>query len=193
MGTSLTSAAGTVETAKFVVGARCRVLDDDDADVVPGSGVTGRVVLAPPSPVEYHKDPEKSARTFRTIGGERYVVSGDLARIEADGAITLLGRGSACINTAGEKVFPEEVEEALKLCSGVADALVFGAPDPAWGQAVTAVVRTGDGYDEARVREALRTRLAGYKQPKRIVVTAEPLRGPNAKADYAAAKRIAGA
>ena len=193
MGTSLTSAAGTVETAKFVVGARCRVLDDDDADVVPGSGVTGRVVLAPPSPVEYHKDLEKSARTFRVIGGDRYVVSGDFARVEADGAITLLGRGSACINTAGEKVFPEEVEEALKLCPGVADALVFGVHDPMWGQAVTAVVRAADGYDETCVREVMRTRLAGYKQPKRIVATRETLRGPNAKADYAVARRIAAA
>ena len=193
MGTAITSAAGTVETAKFVVGPRCRVLDDDDRDVVPGSGDTGKVVLAAPAPVEYHKDPEKSARTFRTIAGERYVVSGDFARVEADGAITLLGRGSACINTAGEKVFPEEVEEALKLCPGVADALVFGVPDPTWGQAVTAVVRTADGYDEACAREMLRTKLAGYKQPKRIHATADTLRAPNGKADYAAAKRIAGA
>lgn len=191
MGTALTSAAGTVETARFTVGPRCRVLDDDDRDVAPGSDVTGKVVLAAPAPIEYHKDPEKSARTFRTIAGERYVVSGDFARVEADGAITLLGRGSACINTAGEKVFPEEVEEALKLCSGVVDALVFGVADPVWGQAITAVVRAGDGYDEAAVRQSLRQRLAGYKQPKRIVVTVEPLRGPNAKADYAAAKRIA--
>ena len=193
MGTAITSASGTIETAKFVVGARCRVLDDDDRDVLPGSGVTGKVVLAAPAPVEYHKDPEKSARTFRMIRGERFVVSGDFARVEADGTITLLGRGSACINTAGEKVFPEEVEETLKLCPGVVDALVFGAPDPMWGQAVTAVVRIADEYDEACVRDVLRSRLAGYKQPKRIVATAESLRAPNGKADYAAAKRVAGA
>lgn len=192
MGTAITSAAGTVETARFFVGARCRVLDDDDRDVAPGSGATGKVVLAAPAPVEYHKDPEKSARTFRTIAGERYVVSGDFARVETDGAITLLGRGSACINTAGEKVFPEEVEEALKLCPGVADALVFGVPDPTWGQAVTAVVRTAEGYDETCAREVLRGKLAGYKQPKRIVATGETLRAPNGKADYGAARRIAG-
>ena len=192
MGTAVTSAAGTVETAKFTVGARCRVLDDDDRDIVPGSGATGKVVLAAPAPIEYHKDPEKSARTFRTIGGERYVVSGDFARVEADGSVTLLGRGSACINTAGEKVFPEEVEEALKLCPGVADALVFGAPDPTWGQAVTAVVRTTGDYDEGCVRDVLRGKLAGYKQPKRIVATAETLRAPNGKADYTAARRVAG-
>ena len=192
MGVSLTTKDGTVETAKFVVGPRCRVLDDDDKDVVPGSGVTGKVVLGPPNPVEYHKDPEKSARTFRMIDGARYTVSGDFAQVAEDGSVILLGRGSACINSAGEKIFPEEVEEALKLCPKVDDALVFGMPDPKWGQAVAAVVQSANGFDEGAARDVLRTRLAGYKLPKLIVATGETLRAPNGKADYAKAKGLAG-
>ncbi len=190
MGTSITTREGTVETAKFVVGPRCRVLDDDDRDVVPGSGVTGKVVLGPPNPVGYHKDAEKSARTFREIDGIRYTISGDFAQVNVDGTLVLLGRGSACINSAGEKIFPEEVEEALKLCAAVDDALVFGTPDPKWGQAVTAVVQVSGGFDEASARADLRTRLAGYKLPKLIVATSDSLRAPNGKADYDAAKRI---
>lgn len=192
MGVSLTTKDGTVETAKFVVGPRCRVLDDDDKDVVPGSGVTGKVVLGPPNPVEYHKDPEKSARTFRMIDGARYTVSGDFAQVAEDGSVILLGRGSACINSAGEKIFPEEVEEALKLCPKVDDALVFGMPDPKWGQAVAAVVQSSNGFDEGAARDVLRTKLAGYKLPKLIVATGESLRAPNGKADYAKAKGLAG-
>ena len=193
MGASLTTRDGTVETAKFMVGPRCRVLDDDHRDVTPGSGVAGKVVLGPPNPIGYHKDPEKSARTFRVIDGVRYTVSGDFAEVAADGTLILLGRGSACINSAGEKIFPEEIEEALKLCPKVEDALVFAVPDDKWGQAVAAVVRAGPDFNEGATRDALRHRLAGYKQPKLLVATAEPLRGPNAKADYAAARRIAGA
>jgi fatty-acyl-CoA synthase len=193
MGTSLTTRDGTTETAKFVIGGRCRVLDDDDRDVVPGSDVTGKVVLAPPTPLHYHNDPEKSARTFREIDGVRYTVSGDFAKVNADGSIVLLGRGSACINSAGEKIFPEEVEEALKVCPSVADALVFGTPDPKWGQAVTAVVQAAPGYDEAEVRAELRKHLAGYKQPKQLIATEQGLRAPNGKADYAKAKALAGA
>lgn len=191
MGASVTSKDGTVETAKFMVGPRCRVLDDNDQPVAPGSGVTGKVVLAPPNPVEYHKDPEKSARTFRVIDGVRYTVSGDFAQVAEDGTLILLGRGSACINSAGEKIFPEEVEEALKLCPKVDDALVFGMPDPKWGQAVAAVVQS-DGFDEDAARDVLRHKLAGYKLPKLIVATGESLRAPNGKADYAKAKSLAG-
>jgi 3-oxocholest-4-en-26-oate---CoA ligase len=192
MGASLTTKDGTVETAKFMVSPRCRVLDDDDRDVVPGSGVTGKVVLGPPNPIEYHKDAEKSARTFRIIDGARYTVSGDFAQVNADGTLVLLGRGSACINSAGEKIFPEEVEEALKLCPCVDDALVFGVPDPKWGQAVAAVVQRAAGYDEGHVRDMLRTKLAGYKQPKMLFATEASLRAPNGKADYAKAKTLAG-
>lgn len=192
MGASVTTRDGTVETAKFMAGPRCRVLDDDDKDVVPGSGATGRVVLAPPNPIEYHKDPDKSARTFRMIDGVRYSIAGDFAQVAADGTLILLGRGSACINSAGEKIFPEEVEEALKLCPKVEDALVFGVPDPKWGQAVAAVVRVQPDFNEGATRDALRERLAGYKQPKLIVATEQSLRAPNGKADYGKAKELAG-
>ena len=192
MGVSITTREGTVETAKFMVSPRCRVIDEDDRDVAPGSGARGVVALGPPNPIEYHKDAEKSARTFRIIDGVRYSIPGDFAQVAADGTLILLGRGSACINSAGEKIFPEEVEEALKLSPGVKDALVFGIPDPKWGQAVAAVVQADGGYDEAAVRDDLRARLAGYKQPKLLVATDESLRAPNGKADYAKAGALAG-
>ena len=120
------------------------------------------------------------------INGVRYSIPGDWCTVEADGTLTLLGRGSACINTAGEKVHAEEVEEALKLHPDVADALVFGVPDPKWGQAVTAVVELADPYalDEAAVRAFVRERLAGYKVPKRVFAVPRMFRAPNGKADY---------
>ena len=113
--------------------------------------------------------------------------------VEADGTLTLLGRGSACINTAGEKVFPEEVEEALKTHPSVEDALVVGLSDEKWGQSVTGVVRLTDGcvFDEDQLRAHVRRSLAGYKTPKRIVVTGETIRASNGKADYPTAKAIA--
>ena len=141
----------------------------------------------------YYKDEEKSARTFRVIGGVRYSIPGDWCIVEADGTLTLLGRGSACINTAGEKVFPEEVEEALKTHPSVEDALVIGLPDEKWGQSVTGVVRLAEGasLDEDAVRAHVRQSLAGYKTPKRIFVTTEVIRASNGKADYPTAKKIA--
>jgi fatty-acyl-CoA synthase len=109
--------------------------------------------------------------------------------VEDDGTLTLLGRGNACINTAGEKVFPEEVEEALKTHPDVEDALVVGLPDPKWGQSVTGVVRLNPGraLNEADLTAHVRARLAAYKSPKRIVATMTSLRAPNGKANYAAA------
>jgi len=143
--------------------------------------------LGGPMCVGYYKDPEKTARTFRTIGNVRRSIPGDWARMEADGTITLLGRGNNCINTAGEKVFPEEVEEILKTHPAVEDALVLGLPDEKWGQAVTGVVKLANGaaFDEASLREHVRARLAGYKTPKRIVAARRitrprrPSRAPN--------------
>jgi acyl-CoA synthetase (AMP-forming)/AMP-acid ligase II len=118
---------------------------------------------------------------------------GDWCTVAADGTLTLLGRGSVCINTAGEKVYPEEVEEVLKTHPAVADALVVGVPDEKWGQAVTAVVHAlpGATVDEAAVRAHVRAALAGYKTPKAVVLTDRPLRAPNGKADYKAATDIA--
>jgi acyl-coenzyme A synthetase/AMP-(fatty) acid ligase len=193
MGVSIMAKGVPAPTAKFMIGERCRVFDENDNPVEPGSGVPGLVAIGPPNPVGYYKDEEKSARTFRTIGGVRYSIPGDWCLVEADGSLTLLGRGNACINTAGEKVFPEEVEEALKTHPSIEDALVIGVADEKWGQAVTGVVRLAPGFalDEAVLRAHVRTSLAGYKTPKRILATEAPIRVANGKADYPAAKAIA--
>jgi fatty-acyl-CoA synthase len=193
MGQSVMAKGVEVQTAKFVLGERCRVFDENDNPVEPGSGVPGLVAIGPPNPVGYYKDPEKTARTFRTIGGVRYSIPGDWCVVEPDGTLTLLGRGNACINTAGEKVFPEEVEEALKTHPSIEDALVVGLPDEKWGQAVTGVVSLAEGasLDEAAVRAHVRRTLAGYKTPKRIVVADRDIRAANGKADYPAARASA--
>nr|QQZ49540.1 AMP-binding protein [Phenylobacterium glaciei] len=114
MGASVMMKGVEAPTAKFMLGGRCKVFDENDQPVEPGSGVSGMIAIKGPNPLGYYKDDEKTARTFRVIDGERYSIPGDWCLVEADGTLTLLGRGSACINTAGEKVFPEEVEEALK-------------------------------------------------------------------------------
>lgn len=193
MGSSLMTKEGEVPTAKFTLEDRCRVFDENDQPVLPGSGVRGLVALGPPNPVGYYKDEEKSARTFRVINGVRYSIPGDWCLVEADGSLTLLGRGNACINTAGEKVFPEEVEEVLKRHPAIEDALVIGLPDEKWGQSVTAVVEMSEGLrlDADEVQGFVRQSLAGYKAPKRIVVADRPLRSSNGKADYPAAKACA--
>ena len=195
MGQSMMAKGVEVQTAKFVLGERCKVFDENDNLVAPGSGVPGIVAIGPPNPVGYYKDPEKTDRTFRTIDGVRYSIPGDWCVVEADGSLTLLGRGNACINTAGEKVFPEEVEEALKTHPSIEDALVVGLPDEKWGQAVTGVVRLADGaaLDEDALRAHVRKALAGYKTPKRIVLADRNLRAANGKADYAAARDSAAA
>jgi acyl-CoA synthetase (AMP-forming)/AMP-acid ligase II len=193
MGQSMMAKGAEIQTAKFVLGERCKVFDEDDNPVEPGSGIAGIVAIGPPNPVGYYKDEEKTARTFRTIGGVRYSIPGDWCVVETDGTLTLLGRGNACINTAGEKVFPEEVEEALKTHPSIEDALVVGLPDEKWGQAVTGVVTLSEGatLDEAALRAHVRKALAGYKTPKRIVATDQPIRAANGKADYPSAKAIA--
>jgi len=193
LGTSIMTAAGEVKTAKFVLGDRARVFDENDQPVPPGSGIRGMVAVGPPHPVGYYKDPEKTARTFRMINGVKYSVPGDWCVVEADGALTLLGRGNACINTAGEKVFPEEVEEALKTHPDVEDALVVGLPDPKWGQSVTGVVRLNPGrsLDEGALIAHVRQHLAAYKAPKRLVAGDVNLRAPNGKADYKSATAFA--
>jgi fatty-acyl-CoA synthase len=193
MGASVMTRTGEVQTARFTIGDRCRVIDENDQPVTPGSGVPGLVALGPPNPLGYYKDEEKTARTFRVIDGVRYSIPCDWCLVEADGTLTLLGRGSACINTAGEKVFPEEVEEQLKTHPSVHDALVVGLPDEKWGQAVTGVVALSEGHalDEAALRGHVRRALAGYKTPKRVVLADRPLRTANGKADYPAARAAA--
>ncbi len=163
------------------------VLDDDLNLVEPGSGVIGRLARGGNIPIGYYKDEAKTASTFLVAAdGRRYSVPGDFATIEADGRITLLGRGSVCINTGGEKVFPEEVESALKAHPDVFDAIVVGAPDERWGQRVTALIEVREGHDidlddlERHARE----RLAGYKLPRLVVTVDEVLRSPSGKPDY---------
>ncbi len=194
-GSSITTAAGEQTTAKFMVGEQCKVFTEDHREVAPGSGEKGFIARTGPIPLGYYKDPEKTAKTFPVINGVRYSIPGDWCTVEADGTLTLHGRGSVCINTAGEKVYPEEVEEALKTHADVVDALVVGLPDDKWGQAVTAVVemRAGASFDEGTLRSWVRERLAGYKTPKRIVAIDKMLRAPNGKADYkGAAAYVAG-
>lgn len=192
-GLSVTTAMGSVQTARFVIGEQCDVFDEHDAKVAAGSGVPGFIARKGAIPLGYYKDPEKSAKTFRTIDGVRYSIPGDWCRVEADGSLTLLGRGSVCINTAGEKVYPEEVEEALKTHPSVADALVVGVPDEKWGQAVTGVVvlEGSADFDEAALRAHVRQQLAGYKTPKAVYLATIALRASNGKADYAAVRDFA--
>jgi len=193
MGQSISSAGGTSHTAKFSLGDTSRVIDDAGHDVTPGSGEIGRVAVRGYVPVGYYKDPEKSAATFLTIDGERYSMPGDYAMVEADGALTLLGRGSVCINTGGEKVFPEEVEEVLKTYPGIRDAVAVGVPDDTYGEAITAVVEAevGQSLDEAKVIDHVKSQLAAYKAPKRVLTVTTIGRGPNGKVDYKRLKQHA--
>ena len=192
-GRSDTTADGETEIARFMLGESCKVFDESFNEIPPGSGRTGFVARSGPLPLGYYKDPEKTAKTFPTINGVRYSIPGDYCQVEADGTLTLLGRGSVCINTAGEKVYPEEVEEVLKTHPAVADALVVGVADEKWGQAVTAVIHIEPGvpFEESAVRTYVRQHLAGYKTPKRIFATVQPLRASNGKADYKQARAIA--
>lgn len=185
-GSSIMTAEGEIKTAKFQIGEQCRVFDEQDEPVQPGSGKSGIIAMGGSLPLGYYKDPQKTASTFRTIAGHRYAIPGDWCIVEEDGTLTLLGRGSVCINTAGEKVYPEEVEEVLKQHPSVEDALVIGMPDEKWGQAVTGVVKVAHGvhFDEEELRAYVRANLAGYKTPKRIIISSIPFRAPNGKADY---------
>ena len=193
MGASVMMKGSAAPTAKFVIGERCRVFDENDNEVVPGSGVAGMVAIggrtrsATTRTRRRRRAPSAPSTACATRSPATWCI------VEADGTLTLLGRGNACINTAGEKVFPEEVEEALKTHPSVEDALVVGVPDEKWGQAVTGVVELAEGasLDEAALRAHVRKSLAGYKTPKRIVVADRSLRAANGKADYPAAKAAA--
>ena len=189
-GLSVMTAEGEVETAKFQIGDNVKVFTPEGREVRPGSGEVGLIARGDPLPEGYYKDQAKTDSTFKVIGGVRYSIPGDFCSVEADGTITLVGRGSGCINTAGEKVFPEEVEEVLKLHPDVEDALVVGVPDERWGQAVTGLVelRAEAAFDEAALREHVRTRLAAYKTPKRLIPVPRMFRAPNGKADYKSAR-----
>ena len=198
LGASEASSIAFSVTTRDTVGAPTRfapvdaivVRPDDLTPVTPGSGVIGVIAKAGALPLGYYKDPERTARTYVTIDGVRRMISGDHATVEADGSIVLLGRGGNVINSAGEKVYPEEVEEALKTHADVRDALVFGVPDPRFGQAIAAVVEVSSAVRESELVAHVKTRLARYKAPKRIVFASKAPRGPNGKADYAAARAL---
>jgi acyl-CoA synthetase (AMP-forming)/AMP-acid ligase II len=192
-GTAVTTARGESRSAKFRIGESCKVFSKDGREIRPGSEEPGVVARAGPIPLGYYKDPEKSAQTFPTINGVRYSIPGDWCLVEEDGTLTLLGRGNVCINTAGEKVYPEEVEEVLKTHPDVEDAVVVGVPDERWGRAVTGVVelRAGAKLDAEALRRHVRSKLAGYKVPKRVLSVDSLDRAANGKADYERIRALA--
>ena len=183
------------EGALVSLGAGSVVLDDDNGilDTATNVGAVGRLARAHHVPVGYYKDPEKSARTFIEIDGVRYSVPGDFARIEPDNKVTLLGRGSNCVNTGGEKVYPEEVEMAIKAHPAVYDVLVVGLPDEKYGQTVAAVVqpREGESVGLDELRSFLRTSLSGYKLPRALALVEEIPRNATGKAQYPRARELA--
>ena len=189
MGVSISGKGAVSGTAQFQLTPESIVIDDSGRRIEPGSDEVGRLAVGGRQPIGYYKDPEKSARTFIEIAGQRYSCPGDFAMVAADGTVSVLGRGSVCINTGGEKVFPEEVEEALKRHPSVADAVVVGVPDEKFGEAVTGVVelRPGAELDERALITHVREGLAAYKSPKRILTVMSIARAPNGKVDY---KRI---
>ncbi|MDW3215279.1 MAG: AMP-binding protein [Ilumatobacteraceae bacterium] len=194
LGASVTrrSAAATT-TATFALGDRANVLADDGSWVEPGSGVPGRIAVREPVPIGYFKDAKKSAETFVEVGGVRYSVPGDYVMVEHDGSLTLLGRGSSCINTGGEKVYPEEIEETLKLHDAVEDAACLGLPDERFGETVCAVVQVRPGASPTadELIEHCRSRLARYKAPRTIVLVDDLMRAPNGKLDRPSLKALA--
>jgi len=187
MGNSVSGAAESRHTAQFTLGPDVRVIDEDGRDIVAGSGAPGLLALGGRLPLGYYKDEAKTAATFKTIDSKRYSVPGDWALVNADGSIQLLGRGSQCINTAGEKVFPEEVEETLKTHASVRDACVLGLPDERWGEIVVAVVepRGGGVPHEDELISHVKDHLAHYKAPRRVRVVDTIGRTPSGKMDYA--------
>lgn len=180
-------------TGRFTPGPNVRVLDDDDQPIQPGSGRIGRLAVTNRVPLGYYKDESKSQATFIEIDGARYAVPGDHATLEADGTIQLVGRDSLCITSGGEKVYTEEVEAAVLDVAGITDTLVVGVPDPEWHEIVAAVVSVDPqrAPTAADVIAHVKQRLASYKAPRHVVFVDTVPRGPNGKADYAAARRIA--
>ncbi len=182
------------EGARIALGAGSVVLDEQNKIIdLSNVGAIGRLARGHHVPVGYYKDPEKSARTFFDIDGVRYSVPGDFARIEENNQVTLLGRGSNCINTGGEKVYPEEVEMALKAHPDVYDVLVVGVPDEKFGQSVSAVIQPRDGATPTleELRDFLRTSLSGYKLPRALALVNEIPRNATGKAQYTKAKEMA--
>jgi fatty-acyl-CoA synthase len=190
LGASITTRDTRPEEARFDAPNTIVVRASDHTPIAPGSGEIGLVAKWGNLPLGYYKDPEKTARTYVEINGVRHLISGDHATVEADGRIKLLGRGSHCINSGGEKIYPEEVEEGLKSHAKVVDALVFGLPDDRFGQSVAAIVSLEPGTQATQedLIDHLRSRLSHYKAPRRIHIVPKVPRAPNGKPDYPAAK-----
>ncbi len=193
-GATMARRGRSAQTAHFALVPGTRVVTEDGHEVTPGSGERG-LLASETTAFGYFKDPEKTARTFVQLDGRNYAMTGDWATVESDGTITLLGRGSNCINSGGEKIFPEEVEEAMKRHPDVDDCLVVGLPDQRFGQQVVAVVGSSrpepPNGDDLRVW--LRSSLSGYKIPKSVLVLDSVRRAPNGKADYPWARTTAAA
>lgn len=193
MGSSVSSRKKSIKTAKFRMNPDVIVLGDNEKIVEPGSGVRGLVGTSGLVPLGYYKDPVKSAETFKEVNGKRYSFPGDYALVESDGSLTLLGRGSNCINSAGEKIYPEEVEEALKLDPSIDDVLVVGVEDEKYGQKVVAIASFNKDMSitEDDLKTNTKAHLSSYKVPKNIKFVEKVCRAPNGKADYKWAKELA--
>jgi fatty-acyl-CoA synthase len=193
MGASVSTAGGASQTARFMLGPSCAVFAEDGRRVAPGSGERGLVAVSGFIPLGYYKDEAKTAQTFRTFEGQRWTVPGDWAEVNDDGTLVLLGRGSVCINTGGEKVFPEEVEEALKQHPSVRDAVAVGIPDDRFGETICAVVEAAPGAepDLHMLSEHVKAHLAHYKAPRHLVLVDTIGRAPNGKVDYKRLKGVA--
>ena len=192
---SATADSSTDSGLKFQVTPRTNVIDPVERRLVPpGSGEVGRVAQSGHIPLGYYNDDAKTAETFVEVDGKRWVLMGDEATIDEDNVIHFLGRGSVCINSGGEKIFPEEVEAALKAHPAIEDAIVAGIPDDRWGQRVGAVVELRPGVDEAPTLDDIRDhcsgRLARYKHPRSLEVVDQIVRSPAGKADYGWASRL---
>ena len=190
---SITTSQQSAGTATFKVGERTKVFTPEGREVQPGSGEAGLLGRTGAIPLGYYKDETKTEATFRVFDGVRYVLPGDWATVDEDGTVHLLGRGSVCINTGGEKVFPEEVEEVIKEHAGVEDVAVVGVPDEQWGEAIVALVepKSGASVDEAELIAHVKERLARYKAPKRVLTVPTVARAANGKLDYRGLKEKA--
>ena len=192
LGSQATTHGQDTATARFAVGPDVKVFTEDFREVLPGADEPGMIATCGSIPLGYYKDPERTASTFPTIDGVRYSMAGDWCRLLDDGTMILLGRGNNCINSGGEKIYPEEVEEALKLHPEITDAAVIGVADERWGQAVTAVVRTSGHQAIAleQLRTHLTNRLARYKHPKTYHFVDSRIRHDNGKVNYRAVRKI---
>ena len=180
-------------TGGFRLGAHGRVITESGQEVMPGSGEAGMLAIRGRTSLGYYKDEAKTAATFRVIDGERWLIPGDWAEVEADGRVRLLGRGSVVINTGGEKVFPEEVEEVLKQHPTVNDAVVVGVPHERFGEIVVGLVEAAPGgeIDGAVLIDWVKGKMAGYKAPRHVVPVATIGRASNGKVDYRLLKEAA--